>query len=76
MGRGGVGGGKRTDAWFMRHCVRWHKSARRGHVKLKPNPSDSDRSEIQVDVVDLAPGSRPFFEESTPAAGFGPPLES
>ena len=52
------------------------KSARRGHVKLKSNPSDSDRSEIQVDVVDLAPGPRPFFEESTPAADFGPPLES
>ena len=45
-------------------------------VNLISNLSDSDGSEIQVDVVDLAPGSRPFFEESTPAAGFGPPLES
>ena len=38
------------------------KSARRGHVKLKSNPSDSDGSEIQLDVVDVSPGSRPFFE--------------
>ena len=36
------------------------KSAPRGHVNLKSPPSESDRSEIQVDKCDKPPRSRPF----------------
>ena len=52
------------------------KTVPRCFVKLISDLSEADRSEIQLDVVDVSPGSRPFFEESTPAADFGPPLES
>ena len=52
--RRGAGLGLRVGGGGLRGVRNeWGEGVPRGHVKLNSNPSDSDRSEIQLDKTDL-----------------------